>query len=95
MYGTQQIDMNVSSHSKNDVFVYNNQENYNPNNIAVSDPSKSSKSSITDSGVSEGSLIVQDLPKSKIIFATKKSIDKSNKILKQTGKILRYLLNVY
>ena len=82
MYGTQPITLSKETSVKTDAFVYAQKENSNPNANQQQIPSdRSGKSDISSSNVSEGSMIVQNLPQSKIVFATKKSLDKSSGLL--------------
>ena len=84
MCETQKIEATMTWSVQDEVFMYKEKENQDPNFHNLENRTITSKDSVWESGVSEGSIVVQDLPKSKIVFATKKSIDKD------LGPLLNY-----
>ena len=78
MCETQQVEATMTWNIQDEVFMHKEKENQEPNFHNFENRTITSKDSVWESGVSEGSIVVQDLPKSKIVFATKKSIDKDS-----------------
>jgi len=91
IYGTQPVTVKIDDRMYSNTFDY--QEHQQPVMVKGNDNSESLKGSVSDSGVSEGSLIVQNLPASKIVFATKKSVDKATVMLNKYNPQRHYFNN--